>query len=377
MQPIDPDIARARTLDPAYYTSDAAYVATRERVFARSWQWLGDAADVAAPGTLSPRVLLPGLIDEPLLLARDRDSTLRCLSNVCTHRANILVDAPCRARDIRCRYHSRRFDLTGKMTFMPGFEGARDFPGASDDLPIVASRDWHGHAFASLDPAAPFDSVMDDVARRTPGLAARGYRHDPSRDRDHGVATHWAWYVENYLEGFHIPYVHPALDAVVDRDTYGTELFAWSSLQSAVARPGEAAFDAGEAASAHSPDPLARRGRIAAYYWWIFPNLMLNFYPWGLSLNLVLPQSPSRTRAVPELRRRRVEARRRRGGRARPRRGGGRGDRSRGPARRSRAALSGRTLLALARARRAPLPSPAGARARLEGLATSSRHSSR
>ena len=74
---IDPDITRARTLDPAFYASDEAYAQTRERVFARTWQWLGDLADVAAPGSLSPRTLLAGLLDEPLLVSRDRDGTLQ------------------------------------------------------------------------------------------------------------------------------------------------------------------------------------------------------------------------------------------------------------------------------------------------------------
>jgi choline monooxygenase len=63
-------------------------------VFARSWQWLGDVADVAAPASVSPRTLLPGLLDEPLLLARDAGRELRCLSNVCTHRGNLLVARP-------------------------------------------------------------------------------------------------------------------------------------------------------------------------------------------------------------------------------------------------------------------------------------------
>lgn len=121
---IDPDIARARTPDPVFYTDGEAYAATRERVFARTWQWLGDLNDATIPGSLAPRTLLPGLLDEPLLLARDQEGVLRCLSNVCTHRANLLVPAPCTASEIRCGYHSRRFDLSGRMTFMPAFAGA-------------------------------------------------------------------------------------------------------------------------------------------------------------------------------------------------------------------------------------------------------------
>src|SRR5436190_1098230 len=163
---VDPDITRARTLPSQFYLDPAVHAATRERVFARTWQWLGDLGDVAAPGSLSPRELLPGHLDEPLLLSRDGGGTLRCLSNVCTHRGNLLVRAPCRAESIRCGYHSRRFDLAGRMTFMPGFEQARDFPSASDHLPRVPLGDLAGHAFAALAPAAPFDAFLGDVADR-------------------------------------------------------------------------------------------------------------------------------------------------------------------------------------------------------------------
>ncbi len=304
---VDPDIARAATLDPAFYTDEAAYAAVRERVFARTWQWLGDLTDVAQPGTLSPRDLLPGMLDEPLLLARDGGGTLRCLSNVCTHRANLLVGAPCRADHIRCGYHSRRFDLSGRMTFMPEFEDARDFPSAADDLPQVPFATWANQAFVALAPAAPFAAFAADLRARTAWLPVEQFRHDPARDRDYTVAAHWALYVENYLEGFHIPFVHAGLNAVVDYASYATELFRFASLQVAQAAPGEPAF-------APPPDSPDQGRRVAAYYWWIFPNLMLNFYPWGLSVNLVQPDGPRpHADRVPQLRRGRRAPRRRRG----------------------------------------------------------------
>jgi choline monooxygenase len=95
------------------------------------------------------------------------------------------------------------------------------------------------------------------------------------------VRAHWALYVENYLEGLHIPYVHPELAATIDGAAYTTELFAFASLQEARARDGEPVFDGTS---------------VAAMYWFVFPNLMLNFYPWGLSINLVEPLSPVMTR---------------------------------------------------------------------------------
>ena len=288
---VDPDIARAATLDPAFYADDVAYAATRERVFARTWQWLGDLAAVAAPGALAPRDLLPGLLDEPLLLARDEGGVLRCLSNVCTHRANILVAAPCRADHIRCGYHSRRFDLAGRMTFMPEFADVVGFPSPRDDLPQLPFAAWSGHGFAALAPAAPFAAFLQGVGERIAWLPVGRFRHDPARDRDYVVAAHWALYVENYLEGFHIPFVHAALNGVVDYGSYTTALYRYASLQVAQAAPGEPAFAPPAGAADHG-------ARVAAYYAWIFPNLMLNFYPWGLSVNLVLPEGPGRTRVA-------------------------------------------------------------------------------
>jgi choline monooxygenase len=285
---VDPDITRAATLDKTFYADEQAFAITRERVFARTWQWVGDLDDVAVPGSLSPRDLLPGLLDEPLLLARDEAGTLRCLSNVCTHRGNLLVPHACRAAQIRCGYHSRRFDLAGRMTFMPEFAGAVDFPSAADDLPEVALAQWSGHGFVSLDPAATFESFIGDAVRDVVSPGVERFRRDRSRDREFVIAAHWALYVENYLEGFHIPFVHGELAEVVDYASYTTTLHRFSNVQIACARPGETAFEP-------SPDS-ADTYRVAARYGWIFPNLMLNFYPWGLSVNLVQPEAIDRTR---------------------------------------------------------------------------------
>ena len=283
---VDPDITVAATLDASFYRDDAAWALARERVFARTWQWIGDLADVTEPATLSPREMLPGLLDEPLLLARDAEGTLRCLSNVCTHRGNVLVNAPCRAEQIRCGYHSRRFDLAGRMTFMPEFEQARHFPSRADDLPYVPFGRWGNLAFASVSPAAPLDAFLGDIRARLAWLPLDRFRPDPSRSRDYSLQAHWALYVENYLEGLHVPFVHPTLHRTLDHGQYTSELFAYANLQLAPARDGEPAFEP----PAGSPD---HGRRIAAYYFWVFPNLMLNFYPWGLSLNLVQPDGPA------------------------------------------------------------------------------------
>ncbi len=287
---VDPDITVASTIESAFYRDEATYARARERIFGRTWQWIGDLADVADAGSLSPRELLRGLHDEPVLLARDRQGTLRCLSNVCTHRGNILVNEACTdVEHIRCGYHSRRFDLSGRMTFMPEFAEAKNFPSPSDDLPQIRFTAWANHGFASLDPVAPLEAFLGDLARRLAWLPLAQFRPEPSLSRDYVINAHWALYVENYLEAMHIPFVHPALSQVIDYAGYERELFRYSSLQLALVKEEEIAFEV--------PDGATDRGRrVGAFYWWIFPNLMLNCYPWGLSLNRVVPEAIDRTR---------------------------------------------------------------------------------
>ncbi len=279
---IDADITRAETLPGEAYRSKELHARIVERVFAPSWQLAPDA-DVARPGTVNPFVLLPGTLDEPLLLVHD-GAALRCLSNVCTHRGALLCDEPCEATTLRCRYHGRRFALDGRLQHAPEFDGAVDFPAARDDLPVLPTARFGPLVLTSLRPACDADVLFAPVRRRLaalPGIAVDALRLDAESVRDYDVAASWMLYVDNYLEGLHIPFVHPALSQALDFGAYRTELDAWGTTQIGIARPGEDAFDG---------------TNIAACYFWLFPNLMLNFYPWGLSLNVVMPAGIDATR---------------------------------------------------------------------------------
>lgn len=258
---IDPDIRKARTLPSDFYTDERFFALSRERIFARTWQFAGRVADLS---TLTPLEFL----GEPLLFVRNDDG-LRCMSNVCTHRGKILIEAACDANLIRCGYHGRRFSLDGKFLSMPEFEGVEDFPSPADNLTPVAAGEAGGFAFVSLDPVADLSEFVSSDAMVPLGSGEL----KPTSTSEYRVNAHWALYCENYLEGFHIPFVHKSLNEVVDYGTYSTDLFRYSSVQTG--------YDAA--------------GNVAGRYVFIFPNTMLNVYPWGVSVNLVRPVSPSET----------------------------------------------------------------------------------
>lgn len=286
---IDPDIARAHTLPGSFYCERETFERSKELVFARAWHFLGGAELHNGPRSQRPFTLLPGFLDEPLLLAEDAAGEARVLSNVCTHRGAQLVERECRADGLHCRYHGRRFALDGRFQSAPEFEGAHEFPRPQDDLARAALGSIGPLLFASLDRAARFDDFAADFRTRMRGFPFDALHFDRARSREYLVAAHWALYCENYLEGLHIPFVHPALNSVLDFGAYTTELFARCNLQVGRAKEGEPCFDL----PADSPD---HGQRIAGYYWWFFPNLMINAYPWGLSINVIEPLALDKTR---------------------------------------------------------------------------------
>ena len=237
-----------------------------------------------------PLTLLPGALDEPVVIVRGADGELRLLANACTHRAHLVVEQAGSGRALRCSYHGRGFALDGRCTGAPGFEGVAGFPGADDALARYQLAEWRGLLFGALAPEAPWREVIAPVEERAAAFMPAKWRRDATLDRSFEFDAHFALYVENYLEGLHIPFIHPGLNARLDWKSYGYANFAHGTLQVGVAAEGEPipALPAGH--------PDAVRGPIGALYFWLFPTTMMNLYPWGLSLNVIEPLGAGRTR---------------------------------------------------------------------------------
>jgi len=286
---IDPDIRRAETPPGWLYTDPAVYEGMKQSVLARSWSLVGDTHQVSTPGAVLPVAIREGSLDEPALITRDLDDQLHCLANVCTHRGMRLAEHPDNARQLKCRYHGRCFDLCGRFKSMPEFEEAEGFPRPEDDLQQIPMARWRQFLFASLDPAHDLDALVAEMEARVGFLPIDRARLDPSRARDYYMHANWALYIDNYLEGFHIPFVHQSLAGALDYGQYETELFPLANLQLGIASGGDDTFDLPQGHPDHGRD-------VAAWYFWLFPTTMFNVYPWGISVNDVRPLAPDRTR---------------------------------------------------------------------------------
>ena len=282
---IDDDIRKAKTIPSIFYHSPKIYRKLK-KIFNRSWQFIGDT-DLLKENNVHPDILLEGMVDEPYVLTKE-GKKIRCLSNVCTHRGTIVCVKATKTKNLVCGYHGRQFHIDGKMKFMPEFEDVENFPSESDNLPRIEMDMWKKMIFIINDKKCDISELIGPMIERLSWLPIEEFKYKPEMSRIYNVKANWALYCDNYLEGFHIPFVHKDLNQTLEYDEYFTEGIDNTVLQIGIGKDNENTFDL--------PENHQDNGKnVAAYYFFLFPNMMFNFYPWGLSVNVGKPKSPEET----------------------------------------------------------------------------------
>ena len=287
---VDKDIRLAETLPAKFYKDENLFDISKKKIFLRSWHWIGDDTLLKEKNTIIPYNILPEFLDEPILVSCSEDDKLSCFSNVCTHRGNLLIKEKCKSKKITCKYHGRRFDNTGKYEYMPEFEETANFPRECDNLHNFSLFSWNSLLFVGLSPSFQIENIFKTINDRISFLPLDKLKLDETLSKDYVINANWALYCDNYLEGFHIPFVHNDLNDVLDYEKYDTEIDEYFNVQIGYAKDGD------ESIFNFPKDHQDYGKRISAYYYWIFPNIMFNVYPWGISVNVVKPISKDKTK---------------------------------------------------------------------------------
>jgi choline monooxygenase len=282
-----PPLEHARTIPALWYTDAAIADLERSAVFGATWQCVGRADQVTKPGDF----FTADVAGEPLLVVRGDDNELRAFANVCRHRAaRVACESEGCATKFRCRYHGWTYDLQGRLRGVPEFDGVADFRREDHGLPQYAVATWGPLVFVHLDPSpAPLQEFLNPLPERTINLGIEALRFVERRVYELGC--NWKVFVDNYLDGgYHVHTIHPSLAGVLDYSGYHTVNYGNTSVQISPMRQPDAAREDASAASVRQGDN--------AYYWWLFPNLMINLYAGVMDTNLVLPLGPDRCRVI-------------------------------------------------------------------------------
>ncbi len=283
---IESDIARAWCLPSRFYTDPDIFAAEKAEIFARTWQVAGHRHQPANPGDF----FTAELEGEPLLLARGVNGELRAFYNVCRHRAGPPAQGCGSRRIFRCGYHGWTYGLDGKLISATEVEGVQGFHPEEFALKPVRAEEWFNLIFVNLDSnAAPLSESLGELPGQAERFAFAQMKLFERRTYD--MKCNWKTYIDNYLEGYHLPSVHPGLNRELDYNAYTVEPYARHVRQFSPIR------------GAQPGDSTPRRYQearedLTTDYFWIFPNWMLNCYPDNVSLNIVLPLEAERSLAI-------------------------------------------------------------------------------
>lgn len=276
----DAPLEEAYTIPAPWYLDARVEVAEREYVFGRNWIAVGRLDQVAEAG----QFFTVEIAGEPLVIVRGADGVLRAFYNVCRHHAAAVANVPCgTVQHLRCPYHGWTYGLDGALKGAPEFAGVCNFDRAANGLVPVRVGVWEQFVFVTLDAEAPeLLASLGSLPSRVAPLGI-GNLHFFAR-KTYTLKCNWKVYVDNYLDGgYHVPHLHKGLNSVLDYKEYTIENSARYSLQSSPM-----------VSSQEHESFAATRTGDRAYYYWLYPNFMINIYEGVMDTNLVLPLATDR-----------------------------------------------------------------------------------
>ena len=206
-------VEQARGLPGWMFNDPDVYAMEQERIFASSWVCVGAEDDLPRIGDVLP----VEVAERPLFLVRDEMGYLRCFHNICSHRGALLVAEAGRRKIIACPYHSWTYGLDGTLKKTPHIcgQGVHDSPTLDRSLhglKPVRCATWARLVFVNLDPLAPsLDEEMAPLAERWADYDLSLLRFGEAED--FLLPANWKLAIENYVERYHLPWVHPSLNA--------------------------------------------------------------------------------------------------------------------------------------------------------------------
>jgi choline monooxygenase len=278
----DQRISFAETIPSRFYQQPDILQQEQRSVFQRVPQLVGRLDQVSTPGSY----FTAEIQGEPFLIVRDANGELRAFHNVCRHRAGPVASGSGSCKVLQCGYHGWTYSLEGRLLGTPDFDGVEEFDRARMSLHPARVETWEQFIFVTPEGDLALDQLLGDIPVKTLPCNIAGMKF--AQRRDYIINCNWKVYVDNYVEGYHIPIVHPSLMEELDYEHYRTVTNRYYSIQDAPIRGGNRVGGRYR--------PTDSQGE--ALYFWIFPNLMLNIYPDNLSTNLIVPLGPEKTLTV-------------------------------------------------------------------------------
>jgi Rieske 2Fe-2S family protein len=284
---------QATLLPPRTFHDQEIFDYEQDAWFAGGWVSIGRVEDAQTAG----QYFLAQVAGENLIIVRGNDGELRGFYNVCRHRgATILeVDSGTLPR-FQCPYHAWIYDLEGTLKQPRHTELLTDFDPVEWGLIPVRVDSWQGIVYADLSgTAGPLPDFLGDIVATFERFDLGALRR--VRRIDYDVKANWKAIVENYLECYHCPGVHPQLNRITPY-TSGSYLPSNGAAMNSYMEvlPQFETLSMTGAADGRDPMPgMTEDDHNRIYYSAVWPNMLFSLHPDYLMLHWVTPLEPGRT----------------------------------------------------------------------------------
>ena len=216
LQSILAPLAQANGLANEHYTDTQVHDIEKKALFFDTWAGLSVGSEIPEIGDARP----VNFLGMPLLIIRDKVGDVRVFQNICRHRGMILVSKAQRIEGaIRCPYHSWCYSTEGRLITTPHVGGpGRNTHSEIDKTTLglieVRSHIWRDVIFINISgKSPPFETVHKHLIQRWKDFDQPMYQGGENSKFTINVKCNWKLAVENYCESYHLPWVHPGLNA--------------------------------------------------------------------------------------------------------------------------------------------------------------------
>lgn len=261
-----------RNLEPALYTDPAVFERECAAIFRSSWQLIGPVSRLSEPGDY----VAIEIAGAKIVAVCGKDGVLRAFRNVCRHRgARLFEEGEGRCNVIRCQYHNWVYDLDGSLRQAPWFGEDADFNMDEWPLEPISIEPWRGLAFVAIDPSVTLEKQLGATVPELADEPIEEFR--AVAERRMVFDANWKIYTDNFVEGYHIPGIHPGFFQAIEFEHFETT--AHDNLVRMTAPPREGLFYKGK-------------------WLWMWPNWTLSLFDGGMNTSRINPVSESRTELI-------------------------------------------------------------------------------
>ena len=206
-----------------------------EGIWTKAWLFAGLESDLLEPGDF----FIYDIGRESIVITRNDENEISAFYNVCQHRGNKIVTLESGSfSKVSCPYHGWTYGLDGTLEHVPDRELFKEgVPCDKKSLKPVKVSVWAGLVFINMDEnSSSLETFLGPIVDQL-----KPYKFEKMNLVKHQTVslleTNWKTVRDNFLEQYHVDFIHPQHASFVDCCDAENDLWPFGHTRTMVTSP--------------------------------------------------------------------------------------------------------------------------------------------